>query len=343
MKERDFNLDVLRVMACLMVVFMHSPRPETGLTGIICAGDSLFTEPCIGLFFMISGALLLPVKQPFFQFLKRRLSKIIGPTLFFTAFFVIVKLNRGRIGLEDVPRMILSIPFSPQAHPIVWFMYALTGMYLIAPIITPFLEKANKRELQFVLFSWIVTLAWPLLRLFVDVDNTDGSMLHVFSGYTGYFVLGYYFKKYPFKLSMMVNILILIVPYFVYFFVKMYNFNVDFYILFWYLTIPGALMCIAWWQIIHQIFSNIQISSSVKIFFAHLSNLSFGIYLIHAYILWYCIWPSNLFMGINPILYLAITYALTMFISWFISYIISFLPFGKYIIGFQQKCSRSGK
>ena len=40
----------------------------------------------IGMFFMVSGALLLPIKISTKQFLHRRLKKIVGPILFWTFF-----------------------------------------------------------------------------------------------------------------------------------------------------------------------------------------------------------------------------------------------------------------
>lgn len=60
MKQRDLSLDLLRIVACVMVVMMHSPIPSDNSDGIILSSLSYFTAPCIGLFFMVSGALVLP-------------------------------------------------------------------------------------------------------------------------------------------------------------------------------------------------------------------------------------------------------------------------------------------
>ena len=86
-----------------MVVAMHSPMPidETQGNGIFLASLSYFTTPCIGLLFMISGALLLPVSDKYdaISFLKKRLSKVLGPTLFWTAFYILfnVKTDSGGV------------------------------------------------------------------------------------------------------------------------------------------------------------------------------------------------------------------------------------------------------
>ena len=60
MKHRDFSLDLIRIIACLMVVTTHSPLPSADEHSVLLAGVSLFTIPCNALFFMVSGALLLP-------------------------------------------------------------------------------------------------------------------------------------------------------------------------------------------------------------------------------------------------------------------------------------------
>lgn len=59
MKQRDYALDLLRIVACVMVVMMHSPMPLADANGMLLSSLSYFTAPCIGLFFMVSGALIL--------------------------------------------------------------------------------------------------------------------------------------------------------------------------------------------------------------------------------------------------------------------------------------------
>ena len=51
MKQRDYKLDVVRIVACLMVILMHSPMPNMELSGIIAMGNTMITMPCIGFFF----------------------------------------------------------------------------------------------------------------------------------------------------------------------------------------------------------------------------------------------------------------------------------------------------
>lgn len=87
-RKRIYQLDLIRVIACLMVVLMHSPLPSENANGSFLGIISYATAPCICLFFMVSGALLLPVKGSTSSFLKRRLGKIIGPTLVWSLIYI---------------------------------------------------------------------------------------------------------------------------------------------------------------------------------------------------------------------------------------------------------------
>ena len=158
MKERIYYLDVLRCLACLMVIGMHAPLSDVGHTSIFLCADTLFCIPCIGLFFMISGALLLPVQESGIVFIKRRLSKVVLPLLVWTFVGVVINIFRYDFPSEQIVRTVASIPFSVQGHGVLWFMYPLIGLYLVAPIISAWLQKAGKREIQIFLLLWAVSL-----------------------------------------------------------------------------------------------------------------------------------------------------------------------------------------
>lgn len=87
MKERNYSFDIMRVLACIMIICMHAPMPSENAIGLFNVSLCYFTEPGLCLFFVISGALLLPVKIGTKDFLKKRLSKVLLPTLTFTGIY----------------------------------------------------------------------------------------------------------------------------------------------------------------------------------------------------------------------------------------------------------------
>lgn len=55
MNARDFSLDIIRILACMMIVLMHSPMPDLGIAGVVLCGISYLTAPGIGLFLWSAG------------------------------------------------------------------------------------------------------------------------------------------------------------------------------------------------------------------------------------------------------------------------------------------------
>ena len=142
--QRIIYLDIIRILACCMIVLMHSPHPNAGISGVILTPISFLTAPGIGLFFMVSGALLLPINESTNKFLKKRLTKVLWPTIFWSLFYLLIKYVYKETTSDDIIHSIISMPFSPQGHGIMWFMYTLIGLYLISPLISPWLEKASR-------------------------------------------------------------------------------------------------------------------------------------------------------------------------------------------------------
>lgn len=95
---------------------------------------------------MISGSLLLPVTIGSRDFMRRRMGKVLWPTLFWTLFYVSVNLLTGSTTLAELPKVLLSIPFATQGHGILWFMYTLIGLYIVSLIISPWLLKADRKS-----------------------------------------------------------------------------------------------------------------------------------------------------------------------------------------------------
>lgn len=336
MKERNYNYDIMRIVACLMIICMHAPISSEAANPLFLNATGYFMAPGLCIFFMLSGALLLPVKTDTFTFLKKRLGKVVSPTLCFTALYMILNYLDGE--QNNWLQKICSIPFCNQGHGILWFMYTLIGLYFISPILSRWLEVVSKRELEFYLMLWGVTLCFPLLSMFVETNLGNTGMLFYFSGYIGYFVLGHYLSKNPQVLSLKViaipTLIAIVAP--VAF--KVLQIEVDFYSVFWYLSIFVAILTIAMFKIFSFKSIKLKKDTILERIITTTSGLSFGIYLIHIAIMRNWLWKEEWIINIPNyyVQYIAIV-VLTFAISIIITYIISLLPFGDYIIGFKQK------
>lgn len=333
MKQRILHLDILRVLACIMVIMMHAPMSSDSANGIFTVTWTYITMPCIGLFFAVSGALLLPSPISTSDWLKRRLNKVVWPTIIWTLLYIAVNAITKDLAVSEIFRAICSIPFSAQGHGILWFMYALIALYIVAPIISPWVEKVDEKTLRIYIFFWLITLCYPYLKLVVDTNESTTGILYYCSGYVGYFLLGYYLHHYGYKIKMWWTIVAFCLAIAAPVAVKLLHIeNAPSF--FEYLNIFVTMMLPFWWKSAEFVEKRIVHTKSLEM----ISNLSFGIYLIHIFILRTVLqhWSVILNMS-NYYIQTIVCVILTFCLSMGISYLISKLPFGDYIIGFKIK------
>lgn len=196
---------------------------------------------------MVSGALLLPVKTDYITFIRKRLTRIAIPTLIWTLIYLALKIYNSESEI-NIARSIASIPFSAQGNGVLWFIYTLLGLYFLAPILSSWLNKASKRDLRFVLLLWCITLVYPLIDKWIYLNETDTGILYYFTGYAGYFLLGYYLRKYPQDIPIWLCILISGIGIITLGLTKYLGIEIDFYRVFWYLSIFTVSLAIVYWN-----------------------------------------------------------------------------------------------
>lgn len=335
MLERNLSFDIIRILACLMIVVMHSPLSNETANGLIMSGLSYITSSGIGLFFMVSGALLLPMKQDTKTFFLRRFTKIVFPVLFWSLFYLCANAFMLYKPVEW-GRALLSFTFSAQGSPVFWFIYTLIGLYMLAPILDRWTQVVSLRELEFYIGLWGVSLCYPFLKYVVDINTSNTGILYYFSGYVGYFILGYYLKTYPERLPWKVLTPALIVAIIVPVFCKLNHIKVNFYDLFWYLSIFVVIQCVCWWKAICSIKQSI-IGKKTGHFITELSKMTFGIYLVHVFVMRYVLWRSDFILSIECYYFqTTIIVILTLVLSALCTYLIGLLPKSQYIIGYKS-------
>lgn len=332
--ERNYSFDTIRIIAMILIIIMHSPIPGINTPGIVLSTISFLTAPGIGLFFMISGALLLGNNLSQSDFFKHRFSKIIWPTLFWTIIYLAVSYIETPMSIKEIIRTICSIPFEKQGHGVLWFMYTLAGLYLLTPILSRWLKSAQKRDIEFYLFLWAITLLYPYLNLVININTDETGILYYFTGYLGYYLMGYYLKQYVLKKSVAFNLavvcVIAIIACMTLVFVSKRIFpDIKIGDLFWYLSLPVAILSLSYFLLL----SKYKVQERSKSLLSKLSSLSFGVYLCHIFIMRSFIWNIKLVHDCGPLLSIPIVALFTIVLSWLFVYLLSKLPFSKFIIG----------
>lgn len=232
-------LDVVRLVAMFMVVCCHATDPfnfypgeppaNIGEIKFWGAVYGSFLRPCVPLFVMITGALLLPVREEMSVFYKKRISRVFWPFLIWSVIYNLFPWITGLLGLapevildffpysgEEVARQSLAVSMEYIAEiPLnfslvdvhMWYIYLLIGLYLYLPIFSAWVEKASERAKLGFLAIWAVTLFVPYYRALVEpylwgaCSWNEFYMLYYFAGFNGYLLLGHYLSRHEWSMQ----------------------------------------------------------------------------------------------------------------------------------------------
>ncbi len=341
----------MRVIACFMVIMVHSCEfffidgDRIGIRSIddgwwVSVIDSAF-RCSVPLFVMISAYLLVPVRGSVSQFFRKRLVRVVVPFAIWSVLYAGLPFLWGEMKGEEVAASLLHLIYNFNAsagH--MWFVYMLVGLYLFMPVLSPWLEQAGRRGCRAFLALWFLSTFFPYIRVFTgDVYGecywNEYNMLWYFSGFVGYVVLAFYLREY---LSWANN--------------KKLTVGICAYILgycitgvIWYERIACAetlqqlelswrfctpnvvLESLGAFLIIEGIFRSRGSNALVR----SVSNNSYGIYLIHIFILTavYKVLENSM----NTPLTILTTGVCTFIICYLVTCLLSRFRFGRYLIG----------
>ena len=182
--KRNFALDVLRVLACYMVIQVHTGEfYYIGPIGDVIKGENafwvdLYNSVCrsaVPLFVMLTGYFLLPVKDEPAQFFRKRFTRVVIPFIFWCIAYSFYQFFRGQVDFTTACTNILKIPvnFGTQVGHL-WYVYMLMGLYLFAPIISPWLKTASRKSIELYLGIWAFTLCVPSIQLIFPDIRVEG-------------------------------------------------------------------------------------------------------------------------------------------------------------------------
>lgn len=179
-----------------------------------------FMRPAIPLFVMVTGALLLPVKENISTFYTKRLTRLVIPFIAWSVLYNLFPWITGLLGLSPTIindffawaepdqsfsgalHNILMIPFSFSMLAVqMWYVYLLIGLYLYMPFFSAWVKQASVKEQKIFLTLWFISLFIPYLREYLTKDLwgtcswNEFGLLYYFAGFNGYLLLGYYIKN----------------------------------------------------------------------------------------------------------------------------------------------------
>lgn len=208
---RDLRLDLLRVVACYLVIQQHASEFfYIGPQNSVVTGDNTLrigiitsiARISVPLFVMISGYLLLPMRSTLSEFFKKRFARILIPfvvwCILYALYFMITRGDSWGTALTNI----LHIPLNfgvEVGH--LWYVYMLIGLYLIIPILSPWIAACSRKVLRGYLLLWGLTTLLPYIHLLYpqvwgECFWNPTPAFYYFSGFAGYLILGCYIRKF---------------------------------------------------------------------------------------------------------------------------------------------------
>ena len=209
--ERNWGLDLLRILAAFTVVMLHV-SPQAYLDVEIASAPwnvmNVITGLCcwnVSAFFMLSGAFLLaPQKAMSTRTLYRKnIARLAAAFVFWSAVYALTYcLLRGKGKWTFLNELL-------RGHYHMWFVFTLISLYAVVPLLRKITESKKATEYFLLigfLFTYLIGRALNFALLF-ELPHKDVlqslqsayAQLNPYRGLTALytFVLGHYLMAYP--------------------------------------------------------------------------------------------------------------------------------------------------
>lgn len=334
-KKRYYWLDILKIVACYLIVVNHTGGYIVEFMGKDSLGANLFfsiqfviCKIGVPIFIMTTGYLLLTKNYNFKDVLKK-IYRISVPLILFSIF---IYWSWYGIGFNRIDKFIITFIKEPLIIPY-WYLYMLIGLYLVTPFVQKMIKNFKMNDFRnFIIICVLIPATLPIFSLYFNFSFNEYFVAAIFPIYIGYYVAGIYLSKLEltkknrnialilFTVSLVLFFLSMFVPY-------MINNKLDLR-LDSCAFITTALPALSFFYLIRYYFENRKFKAKTAKILTELSLVSFGIYLIHMFInkrLYYMTFIQNIF-EFNSYIGIVTIQLLTFVIAGLFIYILRKIP-----------------
>lgn len=204
MQQRKTYIDALRIVAIFGVLYNHTNRRGYYLYAFsdarICQdfyiGIATLAATAVPIFFMISGALLLPKKESLKELFQKRILKMVLVLLVFSGIQYVLLLLEERVTFSR--KAVVQAVLQDGVIPSYWFLYAYIAYLLLLPILRKVAEVMSKQD-YFYLFA-LLLLVEGFLPMVLNLAGIGGTNYFFSIPFLNpiiiYPLLGYYLEQY---------------------------------------------------------------------------------------------------------------------------------------------------
>lgn len=285
-KVRNINLDLLKVLACVGVVLLHTTMggfKDTGSWNLLTYLYYLGTYS-IPLFFMVNGYLLLGKREITSHYILQKVKWIL---ITVSSWNIIVWLFKRDFTVNPIKKIVGSLIQKGYFFQF-WFFGALILIYLCLPVLSKFLNS-KRRYLYILALLIVIGFIVELANIFFQ-RPLQTHVMQTFRLWTWffYYILGGYIAqfnvdnlKYRFKnwMKIVSMLLVLISPIILFFLAKntYHNLFAEYFydILFVKFTSLGIFLMVL----------TLSLNENGSKWIVSLSNQTMGVFVIHTYVM----------------------------------------------------------
>lgn len=198
MKKRFIELDVLRVIAALLVVAIHADNITSssanylgGTSWWLANTINTLGRTAVPIFIMISGALLLRNKEiSFDSVLKRSWKRIILPGIFWIALYFWWQ-NQWHGGQYSITSGLVNVFANATGH--LYYLSVILGLYIFTPLGVKIVKKMQIKYLVISLF-FVSLLSFTVFYIPDLIIFKSLPIYWIF--FVPYFLIGNYLKDF---------------------------------------------------------------------------------------------------------------------------------------------------
>lgn len=204
MQQRKTYIDALRIVAIFGVLYNHTNRrgyylyafSEARICQDFYIGIATLAATAVPIFFMISGAMLLPKKESLKELFQKRILKMVLVLLVFSGIQYVLLLLEECVTFSR--KAVVQAVLQDGVIPSYWFLYAYIAYLLLLPILRKVAEVMSKQD--YIYLFALMLLAEGFLPMVLNLVGISGSNYFFTIPFLNqiiiYPLLGYYLEQY---------------------------------------------------------------------------------------------------------------------------------------------------
>ena len=198
--NKKVHLEVIRILAIILVVFNHTDgyfsffaNTDNPFTYFVSLFFSVLCRINVPLFFMVTGALLIPQEEEIREVFKKRVFRIFAVIIIFSMLHYIANGLSGKLtGKMSLTDFLITIMTGTVIESY-WFLYSYLAVLIMIPFLRKMAKGMNGNEFRYLfILKMIFDIVFRILLIFADLGiNLE---LFIIVDPIFYVLFGYYME-----------------------------------------------------------------------------------------------------------------------------------------------------